>query len=211
MSDHDSLLGTLRLIRSDYARSLDHYSVKPSIGRVIGMSILPPIVALVIYRWSHYFHRKGLGFLAWPLYSFNIFLCGFDVPPRTEIGPRCLLGHPSGQIISGKIGKNSTLLARVGIGSRSTFDDIGGGPGLPVLEDDVTVGCGAQIQGPIRIGAGAVIGAMTLVMRDVPPGTTLVGNPARVLRTSSTGDATPEPTAVDIAPSDESPRPLETA
>jgi serine O-acetyltransferase len=54
--------------------------------------------------------------------------------------------------------------------------------GCPIIEDDVTVGCGARVLGPIRVGRGATIGANAVVLHDVPPGATVVGAPARVVR-----------------------------
>lgn len=190
---HDSMWGTMLLIRSDFRRSAQHYGVRLTVRRALGMLMLPPILALVLYRWSHYWHRKGVKLLSWPLYIFNVILTGCDISPRTEIGERCFLGHANGHLIAGRIGRNATLIARSAVGSRTSLVDIGGGPGLPVLEDNVTVGCGAQIHGCVRVGEGARIGAMTLVLEDVPPGVTIVGNPAKIVRRPPRDDTTEIP------------------
>ena len=80
-----------------------------------------------------------------------------------------------------QIGANCTLRQGVTIGNR--VDD---GP-VPVIEDDVELGAYAQILGGVRIGRGAKIGAMSVVLCDVPPGTVAVGVPARVIERSLAG------------------------
>lgn len=78
------------------------------------------------------------------------------------------------------IGKNVTIMHEVTLGTNvnETRTDMG----APVIEDDVFIGAGAKILGPIRIGRGAVVAANSLVLNDVPPGATAVGVPARILR-----------------------------
>lgn len=180
-----TLRETLRLIRSDYVRMAAHYQFRLSPGRAIGMTILPSLMALIIHRFAHYFINSRLSFVAWPLYSLNVMITGADIVPRSEIGPGCLLGHAPGMIISARIGSNATLLARCGIGGGKRVGDIGAGPGLPILGDNVTVCANASIMGPIRIGDGAVVGACSLVLHDVPPGATVIGVPGRILRADS--------------------------
>ena len=182
-----TLLQTLRLIKSDYVRMATHYRFKLTPTRAMGITILPPMMAMILYRLSHYFVLNGMGFFGWPLYSLNVMVTGADIGPRSVIGPSCLLGHAPGTIITGHIGKNATLLARAGIGGGRKMDDIGAGPGLPIVGDDVTVCANASIMGSIRIGDGAIIGASAVVMKDVPAGATVAGNPARVVRLNSPG------------------------
>ena len=67
-----------------------------------------------------------------------------------------------------------------GAGGVTIGDRVAGGP-VPVIEDDVEIGAYAQILGGVRIGRGARVGAMSVVLQDVPPGATAVGNPARIL------------------------------
>ena len=74
-----------------------------------------------------------------------------------------------------KIGRNCTLRQGVTIGNR--HDD----GGVPVVEDDVDFGAYAQVLGPVRIGRGAKIGAMSVVLSDVPAGATAVGIPAKIV------------------------------
>jgi serine O-acetyltransferase len=104
-------------------------------------------------------------------------LTGISIPTAVQIGPGLRIYHFGGIIIHKKtvIGANCTLRHGVTIGNRYH-----GGP-APVLDDGVEVGAAAQILGGVRIGRGAKIGAMTLVLQDIPPGATAVGVPARII------------------------------
>jgi serine O-acetyltransferase len=104
-------------------------------------------------------------------------LTGCSFTKAVEIGPGLRIHHFGNIFIhSGvKIGANCTLRQGCTIGNR-----VEGGP-VPVLEDDVELGAYAQVLGGVRIGKGAKIGAMSVVLKDVPPGATAVGIPARIL------------------------------
>jgi serine O-acetyltransferase len=176
-----TLRETLRLIRSDYVRMATHYQFELTVGRAIGMTILPSLIALILHRIAHYLINSRLSFLAWPVYSLNIMVTGADIVPRSSIGPGCLLGHAPGMIISARVGRNATFLARCGIGGGRNAVDIGAGPGLPVLGDNVTVCANGIVMGAVTIGDGAVIGACALTLIDVPPGATVIGIPGRIV------------------------------
>lgn len=117
-------------------------------------------------------------------------LTGVSIPTKVRVGPGLLIWHFGGIVIHEKtvIGANCTLRHGVTIGTR--YD---GGP-APVLEDGVDVGAGAQILGRVRVGEGAKIGAMTLVLSDVPPGATAVGVPARIIKR----EAIPQEFQIDV-------------
>jgi serine O-acetyltransferase len=99
------------------------------------------------------------------------------MPKMVEIGPGLRIHHFGGIIIhkDARIGSNCTLRHGVTIGNRHNNGQ------APVIEDDVELGAYAQVLGGIRIGRGAKIGAMSLVLCDVPPGATAVGVPARII------------------------------
>lgn len=105
---------------------------------------------------------------------------GIELPLETEVGPGLTLQHGVGLVVNAHtvIGSNCTLRHGVTIGNKAgpTSDDA-----CPVLGDDVDVGAHAVILGAITIGDGATIGASSVVVRDVAPGTVVVGNPARVV------------------------------
>lgn len=104
-------------------------------------------------------------------------LTGITLPLEAQIGPGLRIHHFGNIVIHSQsvIGRNCTLRHGVTIGNR-----VPDGP-VPVIEDDVDFGAYAQVLGNVRIGNGAKIGAMTLVLCDVPAGATAVGVPARIL------------------------------
>jgi serine O-acetyltransferase len=139
--------------------------------------------ALAVYRFGRWADTRGgvLGFLAgrayWPAYRLVETLTGISLSKGVEVGPGLRIHHFGGIVIheQARIGANCTMRHGVTIGDREP-----GGP-APVLEDDVELGAYAQVLGGIRIGRGARIGALSVVIADVPPGATAVGSPARII------------------------------
>jgi serine O-acetyltransferase len=112
------------------------------------------------------------------------------ISPRASIGEGLYIGHVGGVIISphAVIGRDCDISHRVTIGSAAM-----GRKGVPVLGDNVYVGTGATLVGPIRIGSGAKIAANTLVIDDVPEGATAMGVPGRVLLVPPRSIQSPSP------------------
>lgn len=113
----------------------------------------------------------------WLLFRFVETAVGVSLPKAAQIGPGLRIWHFGGIFLhpDSVIGANCTLRQGVTIGNREA-----GGP-VPVLGDNVDVGAYAQLLGGIRIGHGCKIGAMSVVLCDVPDGATAVGAPARVI------------------------------
>lgn len=109
-----------------------------------------------------------------PLHLLAQAFTGIEIYPQTRVGPGLAIYHGSGIVVNPDtvIGTNVTLLHGVTLGNMSPDG------GSPTIEDGVTVLVGATVLGPVRVGAGATIGAMSLVLADVPPNTTVVGIPA---------------------------------
>lgn len=131
-----------------------------------------------IWRLSNRLHRWRVPVLPKLCYAFNRIVFSAVVPPGVQMGEGVLLGYKGLGIIIHRravIGNNVLVGAHVTIGGRGEFHDV------PVIEDDVMIGTGAKILGPVRIGRGARIGANAVVLKDVPPGATATGIPARVL------------------------------
>jgi len=104
-----------------------------------------------------------------------------EIGDRTKIGQGLILSHPFGVVVHG----DAVIGAHVRIRQNVTIGNKGVGPNgnaVPVIEDDVDVGAGATILGPVRVGRGAVIGAGAVVVSDVPERCVVAGVPARVKR-----------------------------
>ncbi|MGH8610823.1 MAG: serine O-acetyltransferase [Gammaproteobacteria bacterium] len=173
-----TLLETLRNIKSDYVRMAQMQGIRLFPIRFLFIGITPSIVALTLYRFSHYFYVKRLRILAWLLWLFNRYLTGVDITPSTEIGASCYIGHTVGTVISGKLGNNVMMFNGPCIGGGMGRGDVGAGEGLPVIGDNVVIGARALIGGPIRIGNNVSIGAGALVLKDVKDDGCMVCRPA---------------------------------
>jgi serine O-acetyltransferase len=141
---------------------------------------------MTVYRFGRWRYRVRPALLRRPLSLLYKFLkiwvqicTGVDLPCETRVGKRLVIEHFGGIIVSGDtvIGDDVTLRHGVTLGLRRT-----GVPGAPVIGDRVDIGAGAKILGPVKIGAGAVIGANAVVLCDVPAGALAVGVPARIKR-----------------------------
>ena len=131
-----------------------------------------------VWRLSNRLHRWHVPVLPMICYAFNRIAFSAVVPPGVQMGEGVLLGYKGLGIIIHRravIGNNVLVGAHVTIGGRGAYHDV------PVIEDDVMIGTGAKILGPVRIGRGARIGANAVVVKDVPPGVTAVGIPACVM------------------------------
>lgn len=106
-------------------------------------------------------------------------LFGLEIDRRARIGEGVWFVHPVGTVVGGdsRLGSRVRLMGANTIGTN--LDD-----GFPVIGDDVVVGVGARILGPVRVGEGARIGAGAIVLRDVPAGSVAVGVPARIISSS---------------------------
>jgi putative colanic acid biosynthesis acetyltransferase WcaB len=141
---------------------------------------------LTLYRLAHavsYLPRpfRPIGYIYLFFYKFfTELIMGIEIDRRCKIGPSATLYHGYGLVIhSGAvIGSGVILRHGVTIGVKATH----GPTTAPILGDNVDVGASAIILGNVKIGDGAVIGAGSVVIKDVPRRATVVGNPARVIR-----------------------------
>ena len=177
-----TLRETLRRIRTDYRRMSKLMGIALTPARIVFLAITPSIVALTLYRLSHWLYVKRIRFLAWFLWIVNTYLTGADIPPKTSIGESCYVGHPVGIKVYGWLGDRVILFGGVAIGGGRGGHDIGPGEGLPIIGSDVVVGEGAKILGSVRVGDRVIVGASALVIRDVEAGVVVAGIPARVVK-----------------------------
>lgn len=140
----------------------------------------PGLKATVYHKITHYLYKKNKLFLARMVSQRARRITGIEIHPGATIGEGLFIDHGMGIVIgeTAEIGSNVTLFHGVTLGG------IGGEKGEkrhPTVEDDVMIGAGAKILGPITIGKGAKIGANAVVLEDVPAYTTAVGAPARII------------------------------
>lgn len=160
----------------DYIRSImDRDPAARSVLEVL--FCYPGLHALAFYRLGHWLWQTGLTTAARFVSHIGRLLTGIEIHPGAVIGRRLFIDHGMGVVIgeTSIVGNDVTLYQGVTLGGTS----LAKGKRHPTLEDGVIAGAGAQVLGPIRIGAGARIGANAVVVRDVAPGTTMIGIPAR--------------------------------
>lgn len=174
---------TRALMRRDFARVLPFMGDSASLPRRLFWFFLPTFQGLFLYRLSRHAYVNGWRNLAQLLFVFNQYATRIDIPPSTSIGGGCLLGH-SPVILCGRIGENFTMMGMGGIGGGFDDKDIGGGPGLPVIGDNVVFAFRAIVLGAVRVGDGARLGPTSTVMRDVPPGGVVAAPASRITRGS---------------------------
>ena len=150
------------------------------------MICYPGFHAIVLHRLAHGLWRRRLQFLARCLSQMSRFLTGIEIHPGAKIGERFVIDHGQGVVIgeTSLIGNDVTIYQTVTLGGVAPSVDSRAQVSVkrhPTLEDNVIIGSGAQILGPITIGAGARVGANSVVTRDVPAGVTAVGIPAHVV------------------------------
>ncbi len=137
----------------------------------------PGLHAIMFHRLAHRLWRRGWTTTARFISQLSRFLTGIEIHPGARIGRRFFIDHGMGVVIgeTAEIGDDVTLYQGVTLGGVSLEP----GKRHPTLEDEVVVGAGAAVLGPIRIGRAARVGSNAVVLKDVPPGATVVGIPAR--------------------------------
>jgi len=148
----------------------------------------PGFHALLFHRLAHGAWRRGFHFIGRLISHIGRMLTGIEIHPGATIGRRVFIDHGMGCVIgeTAEVGDDVTLYHGVTLGGVSLEQE----KRHPTLEKGVIVGSGAQVLGPIVVGEGARIGANAVVIRDVPPGVTMVGIPAKqVMARERTGAA----------------------
>ncbi|MFQ9977027.1 serine O-acetyltransferase EpsC [Clostridium cadaveris] len=139
--------------------------------------LYPTIHALIIYRIAHVFYKLNLKFIARLLSQIGRFFTGIEIHPGAVIGKGLFIDHGMGVVIgeTAEIGDNVTMYHGSTLGG--TGKDTG--KRHPTVKDEVIIGAGAKILGPITIGKGSKVGANSVVLKPVPDYATAVGIPAR--------------------------------
>jgi serine O-acetyltransferase len=138
----------------------------------------PGLHAVVMHHWAHALARRGLTASARWVSQAARFLTGIEIHPSARIGRRLFIDHGMGVVIgsTAEVGDDVTLYQGVTLGGTSLERGV---KRHPTLGDNVIVGAGAHVLGPITVGSGARIGANAVVLHDVAQGATMVGIPAK--------------------------------
>ncbi len=162
------------------ARYLDSIRARdPAPRSRMEVLLYPGVWALFWHRIAHALFNARLFFFARWVNHISRFLTGIDIHPGAKIGKNFFVDH--GFTVIGEtaeIGDNVTIYQCVTLGGTNPANGKGG-KRHPTLEDNVILGCGAQILGPITVGKRARVGANAVVTEDVPEGATMVGVKAR--------------------------------
>ncbi len=139
----------------------------------------PGLHAIWLHRIAHFFWKKGAKTFARIISHINRFLTGIEIHPGAKIGRRFFIDHGMGVVIgeTAEIGDDVLMYQGVVLGGTSLKKE----KRHPTIGNNVVIGAGAILLGPIKVGDGAKIGAGSVVIKDVPEGTTAVGVPARVV------------------------------
>jgi serine O-acetyltransferase len=136
--------------------------------------------AIVMHRISHLMSKAGIPFIPRLLSQIARFLTGIEIHPAAVIGEGFFIDHGMGVVIgeTAIIGKNVTLYQGVTLGGTGKEK----GKRHPTIGDNVVIGTGAKILGNITIGENSYVGANAVVVKDVPPNSTVVGVPGRITK-----------------------------
>jgi serine O-acetyltransferase len=140
----------------------------------------PGVHALLAHRVAYTLQSAGVPLAPRALAYVSRALTGIEIHPAARIGDALFIDHGMGVVIgeTAEVGENVTMYQGVTLGGTGFAT----GKRHPTVQDNVTIGSGAKLLGPITIGHGAKIGANAVVIHDVPPNSTVVGNPGHPVR-----------------------------
>ena len=155
----------------------------------------PGVKAVLFHQLAHFFSVAKFDLIARIISQSSRFLTGIEIHPKAKIGKNLFIDHGMGVVIgeTSEIGNNVTIYHGVTLGGISPSIDSDKQRDVkrhPTLKNNVVVGSGAQILGPVTVGENAKIGANSVVTKDVPDNAVMVGVPAKNVGTVSPADKT---------------------
>jgi serine O-acetyltransferase len=164
----------------------------------------PGVKAVLFHQIAHFFSVAKFNLIARVISQFSRFLTGIEIHPAAKIGKKFFIDHGMGVVIgeTSEIGDNVTIYHMVTLGGISpsiNSDNQRQVKRHPTLKDNVVIGSGAQVLGPITVGENAKVGANAVVTKDVPANAVMVGIPAKnVNKDGSKTDTSFKPYGIEV-------------
>lgn len=167
---------TRKRLAGDKTRLLEYFqkeNIEPPLIFTLNVSYL----AVLLFRLSCYCHFKKWYMFERILWFLNLWLTGANISSSADIKEGLLINIPHGVTLSGRVGRNCTISGVSAIIQSLSTEDIGAGPGIPWVGDNVSIGFGATIIGPVTIGENSQIGHRCLIDKDLPENSNVVLGP----------------------------------
>jgi len=138
--------------------------------------LYPGLWAIWVHRVSHFLYNLKIPFIPRLISQTMRFLTGIEIHPGAKIGRRFFIDHGMGIVIgeTSEIGDNVMMYHGVTLGGSGWWKDQKGQKRHPTVEDNVTLGMESVVVGPVTIGKGSIVGASSVITKDVPPGVVVV-------------------------------------
>ena len=175
-----ALAGLAQEVREDLAAAQQRDPAARSVGRVEMLMTYRGVQALLAHRVSHALHSSGVPLLPRVISFMTTAVTGVEIHPAARIGRGLFIDHGVGVVIgeTAEVGDDVTIYQGVTLGGTG----FARGKRHPTVGDEVMIGAGAALLGPIVIGERSKIGANSVVIHDVPANSTVVGNPGHPVR-----------------------------
>jgi serine O-acetyltransferase len=180
MRGHGAFRRVWAEIRRDVRAAQERDPAARDVGSSEVLAIWPGVHAVLAHRVAHALFAASVPFLPRAIAGLARLLTGIEIHPAARIGRGLFIDHGMGVVIgeTAEIGDDVTLYQGVTLGGTG----FACGKRHPTVQDNVTIGSGAKLLGPITVGHGSKIGANSVVIHDVPPNSTVVGNPGHPVR-----------------------------
>ena len=180
---------------SDYLESIKKRD--PAAKSILSIILTyPGVKAVLLHRIANFFAIAKFDLVARIISQFSRFLTGIEIHPKAKIGKNLFIDHGMGVVIgeTSEIGDNVTIYHAVTLGGSSPSIDSERQrheKRHPTIGNDVVIGSGAQIIGPVKVGNNARIASNAVVVKDVPENATMVGIPAKAVKLENKGSFRP--------------------
>ncbi len=166
-------------LREDIANIIERDPAARTVWEVL--TCYPGLHAIVMHGWAHWCWLRGFKWLGRFISHVARWLTGIEIHPGAKIGRRVFIDHGFGVVIgeTAEIGDDCTIYQGVTLGGTSLSK---GTKRHPTLGRGAIIGAGAKVLGGFTVGEGAKIGSNAVVVKEVPPGATAIGNPAHIVQ-----------------------------